>query len=82
MVKYQFEDDYVTGVWIQCTNSKKLFPCPLYETVTIDTIPVFIKAIVFHHVSISWMTQTKEKFNFSVDEDLLIGLEEDHCIKQ
>ena len=28
----------------------------------------FIKAVVFHHVSLSWMIETKKKNNFAVDE--------------
>ena len=52
MVQYQYEYNEVTGVWIQCTNCKKLTPCPVYETVTIDIIPVFIKAVSFRQVGL------------------------------
>ena len=68
MVKYQYEDDEVIDVWIQFNHCKKHVPFTLSETVTMDNIPIFIKAVVFPIFGISWMIQTREKFYFSVDE--------------
>ena len=34
----------------------------------IDILPVFIKDVVFNHVGLSWMIETKEKYKFVVDE--------------
>ena len=42
-VQYKFESNEVTGVWIQCNHCNKTVACNLSETVTIDTIHVFIK---------------------------------------
>ena len=32
------------------------------------SLPVFIKAVVFHHVGFSWMISMKEQYDFYVDE--------------
>ena len=40
---------------------KKLMP-------TIYILPVFIKAVVFHHVGLSYMIETKDKYKSSVEE--------------
>ena len=66
--QYQFDNDEVTGVWIMCTHCNKLVHFSLSETVTIDILPVFIKAIVFHHVGLSWMIETRYQYDFSVDK--------------
>ena len=56
-------------MWIKCThcNNKKI-PCQLSKTLTIDILPVFIKAILFHRVGLSWVIQTKNIYDFAVDE--------------
>ena len=36
---------------------------------------IFIKSVVFHHVGLSWMIQTKEKIEFYADEIV------SHCCK-
>ena len=78
MVQYQSEDDEVTIVQIKCTNFNKLSPRLISEIVTIYTIPVFIKAFVFHHVGISWLLQKNYRIDFDVDEKFLVGVQEGH----
>ena len=41
------------------------------EIVKICTLPVFIKAVVFHHFDLPWMILTKEKYTFSVEEHFI-----------
>ena len=49
------------------------------KTVTKYIIPVFIKAVLFHHVVMPWSIQTKEQINFSVD-DFFFGVNMVHGI--
>ena len=42
MIQYQYENDEVIGVWIQCNNYNKTVPCPLYKTVTIEILPFVV----------------------------------------
>ena len=53
--------------WFGANNCNRIVAYQLSEKVTIYTIPVFIKAVVFHHVGSSWMIKTKGKYDFSVD---------------
>ena len=53
MVKYQFENDEVTGVWIKCIHCNKNVTFQFSKTLTIDILPVFIKATMFQHVGLS-----------------------------
>ena len=61
MVQSEYKDDDVTSVRIQCTNCNKYFHCQISKIVSIGIITVFIKVVVFHHVGISRIIQTKEK---------------------
>ena len=61
IVQSEYKDDDVTSVRIQCTNCNKYFHCQIPKIVAKDVIPVFIKVVVFHHVGISRIIQTKEK---------------------
>ena len=38
---------------------------------TIDILPVFIKSVVFHHVGLSWMIETKDQYKFAVDDNFI-----------
>ena len=60
----------MNGVWIQCKIFKNSFHFQISKTVSKYIIPVFIRAILFHRVGILWMIQTKEKIDFSDDENL------------
>ena len=68
VVKYQFENDEVTGVWIKFTHCNKKVTFQFSETFTIYILPVFINAVVFHHLGLSWIIETKDHYGFSVDE--------------
>ena len=70
-VQFQFAKDEVTEVSIQCNRCNKTVTCKFSETVTIDIFLVFIKAAVFHHVGLSWMILTKEKYEFYVEEPFI-----------
>ena len=60
-VQIEFYNNEVTDVciWGNCCN--KTVTCQCSKIVTIDTLPVFIKAAVFHHVGPPWMIETKKK---------------------
>ena len=59
----------VTQFCIQCNCFKKKYNCQFSKTMTIDILPDFIKAVVFHHVTFSLMVETKEQYTFSVEEN-------------
>ena len=65
-LQVKFDDDELSKVWIQCNSFNKYVICHIsgikqgsFKNKMI--LPVFIKAVVFHHVGISWMIATKEK---------------------
>ena len=60
--QFQFDKYEVTEVSIQCNFCNKTVSCKFSETVTIDIFPFFIIADLFHHVGLSWMILTKEKY--------------------
>ena len=62
IVQFQFEKYEVTHVFIQRNRSNKTVTCQFYETVKIDILTVLIKAVVFHHVGLSWMIETKYQY--------------------
>ena len=70
-IKFQFYDDELSEVWIYCTccnkNSTVIFLTP-NSNLQRKILLVFIKSAVFHHVGISWMIVTKDKYNFAVDD--------------
>ena len=74
--QYQFEDDEVIGLWIQCNHCKKPVPFQLLETVRIYDITAFIKAVAFNNVGISWMIQTREKSVLLLMNIFLVGEQE------
>ena len=51
--------------------AKKTVTYGFSETVTIEIIPVSIKAVVIHHVGLYWMMLTKEQYGFSVEENFI-----------
>ena len=55
-------------VWIECTNSNKHVNGKMSDTITKDIIPVFIESVVFRHVGISLLIQTKEQIDFDADK--------------
>ena len=59
-------------MWIHCTHCNIIVTCQLYETVMVQILPVFIKAFVLHHVGLSCMIETKEKYYFSIDDHYTI----------
>ena len=63
-----YTDDEVTDLWIKCANLNKKINCKFSETVTIDILPSFIKSIVFHLVGLSCLIETKDQYDFAVDE--------------
>ena len=64
----QFAKDGVIEVSIHYNHCNKTVTCEFSETVTIEILTVFIKAVVFHHVGLSRMILTKEKYEFSFKE--------------
>ena len=59
-VQFKFDNDEITDVFIQCNHCKKIVTCQFYETLTIDILPVFIKTVVFCHVCLLFMIETKD----------------------
>ena len=70
-VRFQFDNDEVIDVCIQCNRWNKVVTLQFSETVTIDIFTVFIKAVVFHHVGLLWMIEAKDKYQFSVDDHFI-----------
>ena len=70
-VQFKFDTDEVTDICIQCNCFKKTVTCKFSEIVMIDILPVFIKAVVFYHVGLSWMIETEQKYKFSVEENFI-----------
>ena len=64
MVQFEYKFFDTTGVWIQCNNSNKF---QISKTLEKYILPVFIKAVMFHHVGIYWMIETREQDELSVD---------------
>ena len=60
-VRFQFDNDDSTVVWIQCNSCNKTITCQFFETILIEFLQVFIKAVVFHHLSLSCSLETKEQ---------------------
>ena len=58
-VQFQFDDDEVTDVCIQCNCCNKTVTYQFSETATIEILPAFTKAVVFHYVVLLCMTETK-----------------------
>ena len=59
--RFKFDHKEVTDVSIQFNPYNKTVTYQFFETVTICILTVYIKAVVFHHVGLSWMIETKEQ---------------------
>ena len=69
IVKFVYKyGKYLIDVYIQCENFNKHVHCEVLYTFTKYIIPSFIKSVVFPHVFISWLIQTKEQIQFDVDK--------------
>ena len=69
MVQYGYEDNIdLMGVWMQCTSCSRNVHCNISDSVGKDTIPVFLKYVLFYRCGISWLIQTKEKIYFDDDK--------------
>ena len=68
MVKFEYKYDDLTSVWIHCTNCNIYVHFQTSKIVWKEIIPVFIKVVVFHHVYLSWMIQTKYQIQVDGDE--------------
>ena len=66
--QFQFKNDEVSEFCIQCNSCNKTVTCKFFEPVTIEIFPVFIKAVVFDHVGLSWIIETKEQYECSIEE--------------
>ena len=73
-VLFKFDNDEVTDVCIKFNRCNKTATCKCYETVTIDFLPVFIKAILFHHVGLLWMIKTKAIYTLSMGKTIYQNL--------
>ena len=67
-VQFQFYNDEVIDVYILRNFCNKTVTCEFYETVTIDILPVFINAVVFHHVGLWRMIEIKEQYKIFLGE--------------
>ena len=70
-VQFLFAKYEVTEFSIQCNGCNKTVTCGFSETVTIDILLVFIKAVVFRYVGLSWVIITKKQYGFSVEEHFI-----------
>ena len=51
-VQFQFYNDEVTDIFFQCNCCNKTVTCQFSETMLIEFLHVFIKAVVYHHVGL------------------------------
>ena len=58
----------LSDVFVQCKNCNRNLHFKITEEVGKYIIPVFIKAIVFQHVGLSWLIWSKEKIGFDFNE--------------
>ena len=65
--QFKFDKDEVTDVCIQCNRCNKTVTGQFPETVTIYSLPVFIKSFVFHNVGLSCMIETHYQYTFDVE---------------
>ena len=70
-VKFQFSKDEVREVSVKYNIFNKAVTCKFSENVTIDILPIFIKAAVFYHVDLSWRIKTKEKYTYVVEDSFI-----------
>ena len=59
-VQFKFYNDEVTEIFIEFNSCNKTVTWECSETVAIEILPDFIKTVVFHHVGLLWMIETKE----------------------
>ena len=82
MFQFKIKNTGVRGECIKCTNCNKHIHFYISILILEDIIPVFIKAIVFNHVGISYIIKSKEKIEFPVDDFLLAGKKKSRGIMQ
>ena len=70
-IQILFAKNEVKEFSTQCNSWNKTVTCEFYETVTIDILTFFIKAIVFNHVGLSWIILTKDQHEFYVEENYI-----------
>ena len=72
-LQVKFDGDELSQSWIHFSCCKKVVHCQIYEVKQSNftrkkILPVFIKAIVLHHVGLSWMIATNDQHYFAMDE--------------
>ena len=60
-------------MFIQYDNCSNNLHWNTTEEVFKETIPIFIKAVVFQNVGLSWLIKPKEKIDFMLMKCVLIG---------
>ena len=69
MVKFGYKYvKYMIGVFIKCTNHNTHVYCDILDIFIKKFIKVFIKSVVFHHVGLLWLIQTKDNIEFDGDK--------------
>ena len=61
-------DKYLIVVYIPCAICNKNVNFDMYDIVAKGIIVVFIKAVLFIHVGLSWLIQAKKKIELYIDE--------------
>ena len=75
MVQFSYKDNEdLARVLIICARSKRNVNFNISDKVGKDTIHVFIKSVVFHHVDISWLIQSEDKLILMLMKHVLIGV--------
>ena len=46
----------------------KKITCMFSKIVTVDILSVFIESVVFHHVGLSCLIETKDQYDFTIDK--------------
>ena len=80
MVQFEYKGDDMTSVWVKFNNCNKYDKSQISEIALKDIIPVFTKAVVFHHVGPSCMIQTNEQIDFPVGYIFLVDINMGHGI--
>ena len=69
MIKIYYKDNNITrGISTKCINIKKLGSYELKNGNISETIPVFVKSVVFQNIGISWIIESKELVKFIIEE--------------
>ena len=80
VVQYQFENYEVTGVWIKSTHCNTKITCRFSKIVTIYILAVFITSVVFHHVGLSFLIESKDWYGFLLMKTFLVVVQEGNGI--